>query len=385
MLRSATFGVVIIAIVYLPILSLVGIEGKMFRPMAMTVLFALAGALVLALTLIPALASLLLPRRLTEKESFIVAVARRWYEPLLRTRHPTALGHRSASRLVMIVASAARPALPRRGVRAAARRGRDRAPGLAPAERVARGVGPADRRKLERVLKQFPEVNTVVSKTGRAEIATDPMGVEISDVFVMLKPRVEWKTADTREGLIAAIDAGAQERTFPGTIFSYSQPIELRVSELIAGVRSDVALKIFGDDLATLEARRRPGCRRARQGPGRRGRQGGADRGAAGASDPDRSRARSHATASTPATCSTSMTTLGGRAAGVVLEGQRRFPLQVRFAPEARAARSRAEESQGARARRAASSRWRSSPRSTSRTVPRRSATRAASGASRWR
>ena len=103
------------------------------------------------------------------------------------------------------------------------------------------------------MLKRFPEVTTVVSKTGRAEIATDPMGVEISDIFVMLKPHDEWTTADTPRGADRRASTRRSRSEVPGTIFSYSQPIELRVSELIAGVRSDVALKIYGDDLDDAE------------------------------------------------------------------------------------------------------------------------------------
>jgi cobalt-zinc-cadmium resistance protein CzcA len=187
---------------------------------------------------------------------------------------------------------------------------------------------------LERVLKQFPEVTTVVSKTGRAEIATDPMGVEISDVLVMLKPHDEWTTAGDRDGLIAAMDS-ALARNFSGTIFSYSQPIELRVSELIAGVRSDVALKIFGDDMETLE-------RAAAAAVGVLSR-------VPGAAD-----VKAEQTAGLPvlrvqlnrramaryginaAEVLDVISAMGGREAGVVLEGQRRFALQVRFTSAAR-------------------------------------------------
>ena len=105
---------------------------------------------------------------------------------------------------------------------------------------------------IERVLKRFPEVVTIVSRTGRAEIATDPMGVEISDIYAILKPHEQWQTAETREGLITAFNTALTEAV-PGTQFSYSQPIELRVQELIAGVRSDVAITIFGEDLDMLK------------------------------------------------------------------------------------------------------------------------------------
>jgi len=331
-LRSATFGVAIIAIVYLPILSLVGIEGKMFVPMAMTVLFALVGALILAMTFVPALASLLLPRQLAEKESFLVAGVRRWYEPLLRKtiqRRWPAVGAAVGALAITLVILPFLGAefVPRLDEGAIALQAW-RLPSVSLEESV-RQTG-----ELERVLKQFPEVTTIVSKTGRAEIATDPMGVEISDVFVMLKPPSQWKTAETREGLIEAIDASLKKH-LPGTTFSYSQPIELRVSELIAGVRSDVALKIFGDDLSTLKRT--------------------ADKAVAVLSKvPGAADVKAEQTAGLPVLrvqidrraiaryginagdILDVVSTLGGRGLGVVLEGQRRFPLQVRFAPAAR-------------------------------------------------
>jgi cobalt-zinc-cadmium resistance protein CzcA len=331
-LRSATFGVAIIAIVYLPILSLVGVEGKMFRPMALTVLFALGGALLLSLTLMPVLASLFLPRKLSEKESFIVAAARRVYEPLLRralrrrwlTAGVTVAAFAASLGLVPLLGSEFVPQLDEGAVALQAWR----LPSVSLEESVRQTT------ELEKVLRRFPEVTTVVSKTGRAEIATDPMGVEISDVFVMLKPRDEWTTARTREGLVEAFDA-ALRKHLAGQIFSYSQPIELRVSELIAGVRSDVALKIQGDDLAQLERiaeravavlARVPGAAdvKAEQTSGLPVLRVTVDR---------RAIARHGINAGDVLDV---VSTLGGRQIGVVLEGQRRFALQVRFAPEAR-------------------------------------------------
>ena len=331
-LRAAPFGVAIIAIVYLPILSLVGIEGKMFRPMAMTVLFALAGALFLSLTLVPVLASLLLPLRLTEEESPIVAAVRRFYEPLLRG----AIGRRwitvGVAGVLFLGSVAVLPFLgaefvPRLDEGALAVQAW-RLPSVSLEESVRQTT------QLELVLKRFPEVLTAVSKTGRAEIATDPMGVEVSDVIVMLKPQDEWKTAEDREGLIAAMDEALKEG-LPGTIFSYSQPIELRVSELIAGVRSDVALKIYGDDLDTLKRT--------------------ADRAVAVLSKvPGAADVKAEQTTGLPvlriridrraiaryginaADVLDVVTTLGGRPTGVVFEGMRRFPLQARFSPESR-------------------------------------------------
>ncbi len=331
-LRPTVFGVAIIAIVYLPILSLIGIEGKMFRPMAMTVLFALAGALVLSLTFIPALASLLLPRRISERESFLVVAVRRVYRPLLaraiRRRLVTVGGavglFALSAALVPCLGSEFVPKLDEGAIALQAWR----LPSVSLEQSVVQTT------ELERVLKRFPEVTTVVSKTGRAEIATDPMGVEISDVFVMLKPQDEWQTALTREGLIEAFDA-ALDKHLPGQIFSYSQPIELRVSELIAGVRSDVALVIYGDDMDELERIANRAVTVL----------AGVD----GAAD-----VKAEQTAGLPvlrvaidrraiarhginaADVLAVVSTLGGQEVGTVLEGQRRFALQVRFAPAAR-------------------------------------------------
>jgi len=331
-LRSATFGVLIIAIVYLPILSLVGIEGKMFRPMALTVLFALVGALVLAMTFIPAAASLLLPKRLSEKESVIVTGARRLYLPTLRL----ALRARLAVVVVAVAVLAASAVV-------ATRLGSEFVPQLdegaiamqairLPSVSLEESVRQTT--ELEKVIKEFPEVTTVVSKTGRAEIATDPMGVEMSDVFVMLKPHDQWTTASTREGLVEKIDAALRARV-PGQNFSYSQPIQLRVAELISGVRSDVALKIYGDDLAALERiagevvavlAKVPGAAdvKAEQTAGLPVLRVRVDR---------RAIARHGINASDVLDV---VSTIGGRQVGTVLEGQRRFALTMRLEPTAR-------------------------------------------------
>jgi cobalt-zinc-cadmium resistance protein CzcA len=327
-LGPVVFGVAIIAIVYLPILSLSGIEGKMFRPMALTVLFALAGSFLLSLTLVPVLASLFLPRAISEEESVIVSRSRRAYEPALAwtiARPKFAAG--LALGLVLLSGVVA-PFLgaefvPRLDEGALAVQAW-RLPSVSLEESIRQTT------QIERVLKQFPEVVTVVSKTGRAEIATDPMGVEISDILVMLKPHREWRTARDRESLISALDSALAEN-LTGTIVSYSQPIELRVSELISGVRSDVALKIFGDDLDSLT-----------QSAGRAAAVIAAVRGAADVKAEQtaglpllrvtlnrRSLARYGINA---ASVLDVVSAMGGRQAGVVVEGQRRFSLQVRFA-----------------------------------------------------
>jgi cobalt-zinc-cadmium resistance protein CzcA len=327
-LRSATFGVIIIAIVYLPILSLVGIEGKMFRPMAMTVLFALLGALVLAMTFIPAMASWMLPRRLSEKESLLVAGARR-VRAGAAWRAALALGGaRPRSRCSPAAASSRRASAPSScpsSTRAPSRSRRSACPASRSRSRCGRPPS------WSACCASSPRSRPSSRKTGRAEIATDPMGVEISDVFVMLKPHATWRTATTREGLVEAFDQ-ALRANLPGQQFSYSQPIELRVAELISGVRSDVALKIYGDDLQALERiaaeavgvlQKVPGAAdvKAEQTAGLPVLRVRIDR---------RAIARHGINA---AEVLEVVATVGGREVGVVLEGQRRFALTVRFGP----------------------------------------------------
>jgi cobalt-zinc-cadmium resistance protein CzcA len=249
--RSATaFGELIIALVYLPILTLEGVEGKMFRPMALTVVFALATAFVLSLTLTPVLASLLLPLRLEEKESWmsLTPLRDRVYRPLARRGAASPLGDRGG-RGRAARGRDRRRGDPRRGVHPGARRGRHRARSLPPAEHELPEAA-RQTTDLERALRSFPEVETVVCRTGRGEIAMDPMGVEMTDVLVMLKPRERWRFR-RREDLVEAMERRAPERV-PGIVFGFSQPIKQRMAELIAGARGDVVVKLFGDDLDTL-------------------------------------------------------------------------------------------------------------------------------------
>ncbi len=330
--QAAAFGEVIIGVVYLPILALSGIEGKMFKPMAITVICALAGAFVLSLTFVPALASVLLPRKTQERESFIVTGARRVYEPALAwcLRKRTVVVSVAAGLLVASLATVpflGAEFIPRLDEGAIAIQAW-RVPSVSLEESV-RQTG-----LIETVLKRFPEVTTVVSRTGRAEIATDPMGVEISDIFVMLKPHEDWTTAKDREGLIAHFNE-ALAKEVPGSLFSYSQPIELRVSELIAGVRSDVALKLYGEDLEVLK---QTGDRLA----------------AALSKVPGAADVKAEQVAGLPVAriqidrqaiaryginvrqVLDTIEAIGGKEVGTVVEGSRRFALQVRFAPGAR-------------------------------------------------
>lgn len=331
--RPVAFAVGIIMIVYIPILTLSGVEGKMFRPMALTVIFALGGSLILALTLIPVLASFFLQKPPKHEETWLVKRLRRLYAPLLE---------RSIRNRWMVVAVAS--LVFAIGAIVATTRGAEFIPELdegAIALQVWRlpsvSIDEAARQSgtLERVLlREFSqEIETVVSKTGRPEIATDPMGVEMSDVFVMLRSRREWRYKSKGE-LIEEMEK-VLASNIPGVAFGFSQPIELRVSELVAGVRSDVAIQIFGEDLEILRRLGEDIARTVARVPG--------------ASDVkveqvsglpvltakvDRTSVARHGVSADDVLAA--IEALGGKKVGVVLEGEKRFALQVRFPEEVR-------------------------------------------------
>ena len=247
--RPIVFAITIITVVYLPILSLQGVEGKMFRPMALTVIFALVASLVLTLVLMPVLATVALRGRVSEHDSRVIAWVRRGYAPVLdwAERHPVptvavALTLLAASGLLATRLGA--EFIPRLD-EGALTVTTTKLPGISLAEAVRTTT------LLEQTLLRFPEVETVVSLSGSSEIPTDPMGVEQSDSFIILKPREDWRTAPDREGLIRAY-AAALEREVPGMQLSWSQPIEMRMQDLLQGVRSDVAVIIYGDDPEAL-------------------------------------------------------------------------------------------------------------------------------------
>ena len=248
--RKATlFGELIIMVVYLPILTLTGVEGRMFRPMALTVVFALAGAFLLSLTVIPALASLVLTGPFAERETSLIA----WIRPRYARVLDWALAHpkRVAAATVALFAASVIvfPMLGSEFIPELDEGALVIQPLRLPS--IALSTSVQNTTLIEQTLRTFPEVDTVVSRIGRPEIATDPMGTETGDIFVMLKPKRVWKTARTKEALIEAMDHALTERV-PGTRFSYTQPIEMRMSELIAGVRSDIAITVYGEDMETL-------------------------------------------------------------------------------------------------------------------------------------
>jgi cobalt-zinc-cadmium resistance protein CzcA len=247
--RPSVFGVLIILIVYLPILALTGVEGKMFRPMAITVIFALIAALVLSVTFVPAAIAIVLGGRITEKEGRVLGAVRRAYTRSLEL----ALGHRGlvvAAALVWLVVSAF----------AASRMGSEFIPNLdegdvalhairIPGTSLTQAVEMQE--ALEQALRAVPEVAKTFAKIGTAEVATDPMPPNVADGFVMIKPRDEWPDPDKPKAELVA-DLAAAVESVPGSSYEFTQPIEMRFNELIAGVRSDVAVKVFGDDLGVL-------------------------------------------------------------------------------------------------------------------------------------
>jgi len=334
-IRPVLFGSAIIMIVYIPILSLQGIEGKMFRPMAIAVLSALAAALVLAVTLVPAASTWLFRGGLSEKEPILARLARKAYEPLLGL----VLRFRPVVVLIAVLIFVG-------GGWLASRMGAEFVPRLDEGAIALQAVRPpsvsleesvAATTRIERVLLDaYPdEIDTIVSRTGRAEIATDPMGIEISDIYLILHPIEEWTRADSKVELVERIDATLAE-SIAGQNFSFSQPIELRTNELISGVRSDVAVNLYGPDFAELEEAGERVMRvlrsvdgavdvNASQVAGLPAVRIVVDREAAGRYGINASEILDAVSA------------IGGRPVGTVFEGQRRFSLQVRLTEAARA------------------------------------------------
>ncbi len=247
--RPSLFGMMIIGVVYLPVLTLTGVEGKMFTPMAITVLLALGGAALLSITFVPAAIALFVTGKVKEHENWFMRGARRIYTPLLdiSIRNRGVVAAFAAFLILMTGLVASRmggefiPSLDEGDIATHAMR----IPGTSLTQAVDMQL------TLEKVLKEFPEVKEVFSKIGTAEVATDPMPPNVADTYVMLKPRAEWPDpAKTKAEVVAAIEKRVAD--VPGNNYEFTQPIQMRFNELISGVRSDVGVKIFGDDLDTL-------------------------------------------------------------------------------------------------------------------------------------
>ncbi|MFY9253226.1 MAG: CusA/CzcA family heavy metal efflux RND transporter [Fuerstiella sp.] len=247
--KPTMFGELIISVVYLPILLLQGTEGKLFRPMALTVLFALAGSMVLSMTLMPALASLCLPKKMKEKDIFLIRWLKFIYEPIV-TR---AIAHPYVTvATALVVFTVSIPVAMNLGAEFMPRL--EEGDLLIEASRLPSATleGSIEMStQIEQIVGAFPEVQTVFCKTGRPEIANDVMGVHQTDVWVLLNPVHEWPTPKTRDQLIQELSDQLNAQV-PGVAFGFTQPIEMRVDELVAGVKADVAVLLYGDDLQIL-------------------------------------------------------------------------------------------------------------------------------------
>ncbi len=249
-LKPAVFGMLIIITAYVPILTLGGIEGKMFRPMAFTVILALTGALLLSFTLIPALCAVFLRDRAHERENRFLNSVSRVYESILRASLRHGMRTVIGATIVVIVCLAIFPFLGSEFLpdidEGAIAINHVRLKSVALTESVRQTL------MMEKALKQFAEVETTVSRIGRPEIATDPMGPDMVDTYVFLKPKSQWRHGVTKDELISQMSEKLEE--FPGIVSSFSQPIKFRMMELIEGVgaRSDLVIKIYGDDLNEL-------------------------------------------------------------------------------------------------------------------------------------
>lgn len=248
--RALIFGQLIIMVVYLPIFALTGVAGKMFHPMAFTVVMALLGAMILSVTFVPAAIALFVTGKVKEEENLLVRSAKRGYAPVL----DWVMGHRATT------FAAAAAILLGSGV-LASRMGSEFIPSLSEgdfAQQALRVPGTSltqsvdMQQRLEKtLLAQVPEIERVFARTGTAEIASDPMPPNISDSYLMLKPKAQWPDpGKSQEALIADIQRASA--LVPGSAYELSQPIQLRFNELISGVRSDVAVKVFGDDMTVL-------------------------------------------------------------------------------------------------------------------------------------
>ncbi|MCA9128670.1 MAG: efflux RND transporter permease subunit [Planctomycetales bacterium] len=321
------FGELIIAVVYVPVLLLEGTEGKLFRPMALTVLFALFGSLILSMTLMPALATLFLPKRPHEKEVWLLRMLKKGYLPAVNRAIEQPILTSAAAFCVLAIS-----------VPIAYNLGAEFMPRLNEGDLLVEAVRLPSAslegaeyvaQLVESELLKLPEIKTVFTKTGRPEIANDVMGVHQSDVWVMLHPVHDWPQAKTRDQLISEMKAVLTSR-IPGVAFGFTQPIEMRVDELVAGVKADVAVLLFGEDLDMLAVKAKQIERVLKT-----------IEGAADVSADIQStiesltiKPRREALAQYGIKASQLMdvvAAVGGRSVGEVMEGRARFPIRVRL------------------------------------------------------
>ena len=247
--RPVSFAILVIIMVYLPVLTLEGIEGKMFRPMAQTVIMALLASLLYCFVCVPVIAAMVLRKSTPHGDTRLIAFLRRGYGPVVQW------GERNARIMFGMVLAVAALSLA-----LGARLGGEFIPQLqegaltVTTTRLPSASLPTVLRSVtleEKILRSFPDVQTVVSNTGTSAIPTDPMGVNETDTFILLKPRSQWTTARTQEGILQAMDK-ALRNALPVADYSWSQPVQMRMDDLLSGVRTQIAVSIYGDDLATL-------------------------------------------------------------------------------------------------------------------------------------
>ncbi len=325
--KPTMFGELIIAVVYLPILMLEGTEGKLFRPMALTVLFALAGSLVISMTLMPALAVTFLPKKVSLEDGWLVRAIKAIFRPIIGTAIRNQL---MTAMLAFGVFAVSVPVSLQLGAEFMPRLEEgdllieaNRLPSASLEDAVVLST------QIENTLKKFPEVRTVFCKTGRPEIANDVMGVHQTDVWVILKKRHQWRPEMTRDALITEMSSKLNETT-PGAVYGFTQPIEMRVDELVAGVKANVAVLLYGEDLQVLGDKAKEIERQLKAIPG------AVDVKADYQANlttvtivPNRSALAQYGISSRQVM--DVIEAIGGRQTGVVYEGRARYPMVVRF------------------------------------------------------
>lgn len=333
MIRPSVFGQAIIVIVYLPILALTGTEGKLFHPMAITVIFALAGAFILSLTLVPALVAIVIRGKVTEKENVLVRGAKWVYAPLVRRAVrwrwavvPAAVVAFAASLLLFTrLGQEFTPTLDEKDLDVEV----VRIPSTALSQTVVMQLD------VENAIRKHPEVATVFSKIGTGDMANDPMPMNAGDTYVMLKPRDQWPDPDLPKAeLIERINQTMAK--LPGNQYTFSQPIQMRFNELIAGIKADVAVKVFGEEFDRMVPTAEAIARVLRDIPGAADVKVEQTEGAPVMNiNVDRAAiARYGITVSDVQDVIAAA--VGGRQAGLVFEGDRRFDIVVRMPDDIR-------------------------------------------------
>ncbi len=327
-IRPSLFGVMIITVVYIPLFTLTGVEGKMFEPMAATVVIALLSAMVFTITLVPAAIAMFMRGRVTEKESFLISGAKWLYKPALLTSLKL--------RWLVIILAVVCVGL---AINLASKMGTEFIPQLNEGDialQALRTTGTSLQQSvemqflLEKRLTRFPQIDKVFAKIGTPEVATDPMPPNVADTFVILKPREQWPDPElTKTKLLAQIEQAVT--AIPGNNYEFTQPIEMRFNELMSGVRADVGIKVFGDDLDLIRETAEDVLAVVQQIPG------SADARLEQVSDmpmltvePNRM-ALSRYGLSVDALQDIVSTAIGGAMAGLIYEGDRRFKLLIRL------------------------------------------------------